>query len=73
MTPRRKSGLQGAILFGLFGLFLLLTARHAQLHNKLLSGADGAGWMTPTQAYVAAFLLFAAAAYSIFLGFRRNE
>ena len=73
MTSRQKSGLTGTVLFCLFGLFVLTEARHAEMHNQLLPGESGEGWMSPLQAYIVAFLCFAAAAYSIYLGFRRTD
>ncbi len=72
MTPR-KSGLVGAALCGGFGLFFLFSARHAQVHHTLLRGYHGGGWVTPNQAYLAAFLFLALAAYAIYLGFLRDD
>jgi hypothetical protein len=68
---RRRSGLSGAALFFLWALLLLLMARRAELQHTVISGSYKHGWMTPLQAYTAAVLFIALAAYSLFLGFRQ--
>ena len=68
MAAKRKSlGLIIAATFLLaVGSWLLFSAHFAQGHNVVIpGGGEKAPWMNPWQAYTAAGLCFAAAAYAL--------
>ena len=69
-AKRIRSALGCAALFILFGLLALSIGHGTELAGRPMSGGGiRTGPMTPLQAYIAAGLCFALAAYAIILGF----
>ena len=69
-VKRLRSAAGVAALLTLFGLLALYIGRSTEFEGKLISSSGTRiGPMTPLQAYIAAGLCFALAAYAIILGF----
>ncbi len=63
-----KSSLFGGTIFLLFSVWLFFAGRSAATRGDVISTEFGAGWITPSTAYIVAALCFCIAVY-LFIGY----